>query len=87
MEQKKAKRTEEETEQRKEQRFVIQDRQSFPGGTLWVVIDTQNGVNYLISGGMGLSGMMPLVDEKGKVMVSKEYLKPKNKSDEPNGIK
>jgi len=83
MEQKKAKRTEEETEQR----FVIQDRQSFPGGTLWVVIDTQTGVNYLISGGMGLSGMMPLVDEKGKVMVSKEYLKPKNKSDEPNGIK
>ena len=69
MEQKKAKRTEEETEQRKEQRFVIQDRQSFPGGTLWVVIDT------------------PLVDEKGKVMVSKEYLKPKNKSDETDGIK
>ncbi len=43
MEQKKAKRTEEETEQRKERRFVIQDRQSFPGGTLWVVIDTQTG--------------------------------------------
>ena len=75
MEQKKAKRAEEETEPRKEQRFVIQDRQSFPGGTLLVVIDTQTGVNYLISGGMGLSGMTPLVDEKGRVIVSEEYKK------------
>ena len=39
------------------------------GGIIKIVVDTETGVNYLITSGLGLSGMTPLLDKDGKVVI------------------
>lgn len=52
-------------------RFVLKSKQYFSGGIIKIVIDTNTGVNYLITSGIGVSGMTPLLDKDGKVVVDK----------------
>ena len=54
---------------KKEKRFVVKEEQSFYFGALMVVVDTATGVNYLVTYGTGASGITPLLDANGNVVV------------------
>ena len=54
---------------KKEKRFVIREEQSFYLGALMVVVDTATGVNYLVTYGSGASGITPLLDANGNVVI------------------
>lgn len=57
----------------KKKRFVQKLKQSISGAMLKIIVDTETGVHYLsASGGMGLSGMTPLLDENGNIVIEKE---------------
>lgn len=54
-----------------DKRFVFSEQQNSFMNSFSVLVDRRTGVNYLvISGGNGLSGVTPLLDKDGKVMVS-----------------
>lgn len=57
----------------KEKRFIIKEEQSlgFCVGVLYIVVDTQTGVNYLMSVGNSVKAMTPLLDSEGKVVVDR----------------
>jgi len=52
-------------------RFIVKSKQHLSGGIIKIVVDTQTGVNYLMTSGIGLSGMTPLLDKEGKIIVDK----------------
>ena len=54
---------------KKEKRFVIKEEQSFYLGALLVAVDTATGVNYLVTYGSGASGITPLLDANGNVVI------------------
>ena len=54
---------------KKEKRFVVKEEQSFYLGALMVVVDTATGVNYLVTYGSGASGVTPLLDANGNVVI------------------
>ncbi|WP_235188798.1 DUF6440 family protein [Exiguobacterium artemiae] len=54
-------------------RFVLKSKQHLNGGIIKIVVDTQTGVNYLMTSGLGLSGMTPLLDKEGNVVVDKPF--------------
>ncbi|WP_214851369.1 DUF6440 family protein [Exiguobacterium sp. s193] len=54
-----------------DKRFVLKSKQHLSGGIIKIVVDTQTGVNYLMTSGLGVSGMTPLLDQDGKVVVDK----------------
>lgn len=56
---------------KKEKRFVIKEEQALAFGVLYVVVDTLTGVNYLMTVGGGPSGMTPLLDSDGNVVIDK----------------
>lgn len=53
------------------QRFVLKSKQHMSGGIIKIVVDSYTGVHYLMNSGLGLSGMTPLLDEHGKVVIEK----------------
>ncbi|MGK0467572.1 MAG: hypothetical protein ACJAX4_002874 [Clostridium sp.] len=57
--------------EKKEKRFVIKEEQSLGFGAVYIVVDTQTGVNYLTTVGTGMNGMTPLLDSDGKVVVDR----------------
>ena len=57
--------------EKKEKRFVIKEEQSLGFGAVYIVVDTQTGVNYLTTVGTGLNGMTPLLGSDGKVVVDR----------------
>jgi len=57
--------------EKKEKRFVIQEEQSIGFGALYIFVDTQTGVNYLMTVGTGQNGITPLLDSDGNVIVDK----------------
>lgn len=51
-------------------RFVVKEEQGSFFGSIQVMVDTATGVNYLvIYGGDGPSGITPLLDANGNVVV------------------
>ena len=52
---------------KKEKRFVIKEDQILGFGAIHIVVDTNTGVNYL----MTQNGVTPLLDSDGKVIVDK----------------
>lgn len=54
---------------KKEKRFVVKEEQSFYFGAMMVVVDTDTGVNYLVTYGSGANGITPLLDANGSVVV------------------
>ena len=54
---------------KKEKRFVVKESQSCAGGTIYIIVDTQTGVNYISVGPLGASGLTPLLDRDGKVII------------------
>lgn len=54
---------------KKQYRFVIKENQALGMGLLYVIVDTQTGVNYISVGSIGPSGITPLLDANGNVVV------------------
>ena len=52
-------------------RFEVREQQHISGGIIKIIVDTETGVNYLVTSGAGVSGMTPLLDSNGKVVVTK----------------
>lgn len=55
--------------EKKEKRFVIKEEQALGFGSVCIVVDTQTGVNYLMTVGTGTNAMTPLLGSDGKVVV------------------
>ena len=47
----------------KKKRFVVKEEQSLGFGAVQIVVDTETGVNYL------LTGLTPLLDRNGAVVI------------------
>lgn len=54
-----------------EKRFTVIEKQYIEGGIIKIVVDRITGVNYIISSGIGVSGMTPLLDKNGQVVITK----------------
>lgn len=50
-------------------RFQIVSKEHINGGILKIIIDRETEVHYLVSSGMGLSGMTPLLDKDGDPII------------------
>ena len=53
----------------KKKRFVVKEEQSIGLGAVQIVVDTETGVNYLLTIGTGVSGLTPLLDRNGAVVI------------------
>ena len=56
--------------EKKPKRFRVAIEESMGLGAVRVIIDTETGVNYLNTLGEGNSGLTPLLDENGKVVIT-----------------
>ncbi len=56
---------------KKEKRFIVKDEQGIQLGGIQILVDTVTGVNYLMTIGSGPSGITPLLDENGNVIIDK----------------
>lgn len=52
-------------------RFGLKEKQQISGGIIKIIIDRQTGVNYIITSGLGVSGMTPLLDKNGNIVIDK----------------
>ncbi len=52
-----------------EKRFKIKEEQSLSLGAISILLDTHTGVNYIMTSGVGQSGLTPLLDSDGHVVV------------------
>ncbi len=55
--------------EKKKERFVIKNEQGLGLGFIYVIVDTETGVNYLCTGGSSPESVIPLLDKDGKVVV------------------
>ncbi len=55
----------------KNTRFKIKHKESLAGFNVYIVVDLETGVNYIMSIGMS-SSMTPLLDENGNVIIDKK---------------
>ena len=58
-----------EMSKKKEKRFGIKEEQSLGLSGLTIIVDTKTGVNYIAGSGFSLTGITPLLDENGKVVI------------------
>ena len=54
---------------KKEKRFIIKEQQDLGFGAMYVLTDTKTGVNYLATVGVAVSGITPLLDSNGDVVI------------------
>lgn len=52
-------------------RFEVKEQQHIAGGIIRIIVDKETGVNYVVSSGLGVSGMTPLLDKDGKIVIEK----------------
>lgn len=52
-------------------RFKIKEKEHFAGGIIRIVVDTKTGVNYIMTSGIGISGITPLLDNNGNIVIDK----------------
>ena len=60
----------------KTKRFVVKEEQGVAGGAMYVVVDTQTGVNYIAAGAIGLQSITPLLDKNGDIVIEDIELSP-----------
>ena len=53
----------------KKKRFVVKEEQSLGFGAVQIAVDTETGVNYLLTIDTGVSGLTPLLDRNGAVVI------------------
>ena len=54
---------------KKDKRFIIKEQQDLGFGAMYVLADTKTGVNYLATVGVAVSGITPLLDSNGNVVI------------------
>ena len=54
---------------KKEKRLIIKEQQDLGFGAMYVLTDTKTGVNYLATVGVAVSGITPLLDSNGDVVI------------------
>jgi hypothetical protein len=59
--------------EKKKKRFIIKETQNLSMGAIQIIVDTVTGVNYLNTVGGSASGLTPLLDKFGKVVVDSTY--------------
>lgn len=63
---------------KKRGRFIVTHEQRLEKtlglGALQIIVDTVTGVNYINTVGDGYSGLTPLLDGRGNVVVTPEYI-------------
>ncbi len=55
---------------KKKKRFIIKEEQLIGMAAIQVIVDTETGVNYLNTVGSGTSGLTPLLDADGNIIVT-----------------
>lgn len=58
-----------EKKEKPKPRFVVKEQQSLGLGLLMVIVDTQTGVNYLVTGDSSPNHITPLLDSEGNVVI------------------
>lgn len=53
-------------------RFELKEKQYISGGIIKIIVDTKTGVHYIVTSGIGVSGMTPLLDENGNIVIDKK---------------
>lgn len=56
--------------EKKPKRFRVALEESMGFGAVRILVDTETGVNYLNTLGEGNSGLTPLLDENGKIVIT-----------------
>ncbi|MCH5190825.1 MAG: hypothetical protein J1F23_01530 [Oscillospiraceae bacterium] len=56
---------------KKEKRFSIKHKESLYGGEIAIIVDTNTGVNYIVTFGFGPTSFSPLLDENGNIVIDK----------------
>ncbi len=59
---------------KKEKRFIIKEEQGLAFGGIYIILDTVTGVNYITTSASGPTGITPLLDKDGKVVI--DLIKP-----------
>lgn len=54
---------------KKEKRFKIKEEEGIGFGAIHIIVDTVTGVNYVAVGGVNPTGITPLLDNDGKVVI------------------
>lgn len=54
-------------------RFEVIEEQHISGGIIKIIIDNQTGVNYITGSGMGISGITPLLDKDGNIIIKTSH--------------
>lgn len=58
-----------EKKEKKAKRFVVKEEQNLGMSAVQIIVDTVTGVNYLNTVGTSISGITPLLDSNGNVVV------------------
>jgi hypothetical protein len=53
----------------KTKRFAVKEEQGIAGGAMYVIVDTQTGVNYACAGALGPQSITPLLDKNGNLVI------------------
>ena len=53
----------------KQKRFSVKETVRFDGVAIRIIVDNETGVNYLSGSGLGVSGMTPLLDQYGHIVI------------------
>lgn len=57
--------------EKKKKRFRLKEEENYSFGVVRIIIDTETGVNYIMTIGVGGSSITPLLDSDGNVIVDK----------------
>lgn len=55
--------------EKNEKRFVVKEEQLLGLGAVQIILDKVTGVNYINTIGASMSGITPLLDSSGKVVI------------------
>lgn len=58
-----------EKKKKKTKRFVVREEQMLGMGGVQIIVDTVTGVNYMNTVGGSASGLTPLLDSNGNVII------------------
>jgi len=54
---------------KKVKRFKVKEEEGLGFGAIQIIVDTVTGVNYVAVGGVNPTGITPLLDKDGKIVI------------------
>lgn len=52
-------------------RFIIKETHSFFTWCIWIIVDSETGINYIAAGSTNPNSITPLLDHDGKIVIDK----------------